>query len=170
MWSLRYGARNPCVSKQCPADGVWRIGRGGSPDRILKTRFTPSESSAGHGLAPQRAPKQCPANGVRKVLWGFVSRHGLLDTVKKHMANASPKGMVKWALRSGCLNSRWRWSSSRDCVPVKPNLGEGSSLHQKQQIAAIARPRRGVLQGIPAGHTRQQARPQTLWLQHASLK
>ena len=46
----------PCVSKQCPADGVWRIGRGGSPDRVLKTRFTPSESSAGHGSPPQRAP------------------------------------------------------------------------------------------------------------------
>ena len=56
------------VSKQCPADGVWRIGRGGSPDRVLKTRFNPSESSAGHGLPPQRAPKQCPANGVRRVL------------------------------------------------------------------------------------------------------
>ena len=58
----------PCVSKQCPADGVWRIGRGGSPDRVLKTRFTPSESSAGHGLPPQRAPKQCPAQGVWRVL------------------------------------------------------------------------------------------------------
>ena len=76
----------PCVSKQCPADGVWRIGRGGSPDRVLKTRFTPSESSAGHGLPRQRAPKQCPANGVRRIVWGFVARHGLLDTVKKHMA------------------------------------------------------------------------------------
>ena len=31
-------------------------------------RFTPSESSAGHGLPPQRAPKQCPANGVRRAL------------------------------------------------------------------------------------------------------
>ena len=60
--------RKPCVSKQCPADCVWRIGRGGSPDRVLKTRFTPSESSAGHSLPPQRAPKQCPANGVRRVL------------------------------------------------------------------------------------------------------
>ena len=73
------------VSKKCPADGVWRIGRGGSPDRVLKTWFTPSESSAGHGLPPQKAPKQCPANGVRRILWGLVSRHGLLDTVKKHM-------------------------------------------------------------------------------------
>ena len=76
----------PCVSKQCPADGVWRIGRAGSPDRVLKTRFTPSESSAGDGLPPQRAPKQCPVNYVRRMLWGFVSRYGLLDTVKKHMA------------------------------------------------------------------------------------
>ena len=59
---------SPCVSKQCPADGVWRIGRRGSPDRVLKTRFNPSESSTGHGLPPQRAPKQCPANGVRRVL------------------------------------------------------------------------------------------------------
>ena len=59
---------DPCVSKQCPADGVWRIGGGGSPDRVLKTRFNPSESSAGHGLPPQRAPKQCPANGVRRLL------------------------------------------------------------------------------------------------------
>ena len=73
------------VSKQCPADGVWRIGRGGSPDRVLKTLFTSSESSAGHGLPLQRAPKQCPANGVRRILWGLVSRHGLLDTVKRHM-------------------------------------------------------------------------------------
>ena len=76
----------PCVSKQCPTDGVWRIGRGVSPDRVRKTRLTPSESSAGHGLPPQRAPKQSAANGVRMILWGFVSRHGLLDTVKKHMA------------------------------------------------------------------------------------
>ena len=76
-------ALHPCVSKQCPADGVSRIGRGGSPYRVLKTRFTPSESSAGHGLPPQRAPKQCPANGVRRVLWG----PGLLDTVKKHMVH-----------------------------------------------------------------------------------
>ena len=58
----------PCVPKQCPADGVWRIGRGGSLKRVLKTRFAPSETSAGHGLPPQRAPKQCPAKGVRRVL------------------------------------------------------------------------------------------------------
>ena len=38
-------AKFPCVSKQCPADGVWRIGRGGSPD-----------GSSRHGLPPQRAP------------------------------------------------------------------------------------------------------------------
>ena len=42
------------------------------------------ESSAGHGLQSQRAPKQCPANGVRRMLWGLVCRHGLLDTVKTH--------------------------------------------------------------------------------------
>ena len=40
----------------CPADGVWRIGRGVSPNKVRKTRFTPSESFAGHGLLPQRAP------------------------------------------------------------------------------------------------------------------
>ena len=39
----------------------------------LQTEFSrhglpPSESSAGHGLRPQRAPKQCPANGVRRIL------------------------------------------------------------------------------------------------------
>ena len=55
-----------CVSKQCPADGVWRIGRGVSPDRVRKTRLTPSESSAGHGSPPQRTPKQCPANGIQR--------------------------------------------------------------------------------------------------------
>ena len=49
-----------------------------------------------HGLPPQRALldtvypfrehlKQCPENGVRRMLRGLVSRHGLLDTVKKHM-------------------------------------------------------------------------------------
>ena len=69
LWSDRQDcSHNPGVSKQCPADGVWRIGRGGSPDRVLKTRFTPSESSAGHGLPPQKAPKQCPANRVRRIL------------------------------------------------------------------------------------------------------
>ena len=39
---------SPCVSKQCPADGVWGIGRGGSPDTLRElrwTRFTPSEST-----------------------------------------------------------------------------------------------------------------------------
>ena len=56
------------VSKQCPADGVWRIGMGVSPDRVRKARLTPSESSAGHGLPPQRPPKQCPANGVQRIL------------------------------------------------------------------------------------------------------
>ena len=100
----------PCVPKQCPADGVWRIGRGGSPDRVLKTRFTPSESSAGHGLPPQRAPKQCPANGVRRVLWGFVSRQGLLDTVKKHMvflSNNSIWGQRRYELKcSKCYDRK----------------------------------------------------------------
>ena len=28
------------------------LAEGRSPDRVLKTRFTPSESSAGHGLPP----------------------------------------------------------------------------------------------------------------------
>ena len=44
----------PCVSEQCPADGVWRLWWG----ECLQTRF------ARHGLTPQRAPKQCPLNGV----------------------------------------------------------------------------------------------------------
>ena len=81
----------PCVSKQCPADGVWRIGRGVFPDRVRKTRFTPSESSAGQFVPSEStvAPKQCPANGVRRILCGLVSRHGLLDTAKKHMGIAN---------------------------------------------------------------------------------
>ena len=42
----------------------------------LQTRF------AGHGLTPQRAPKQCPVDGdVRRMLRGSASRHGSLDTV-----------------------------------------------------------------------------------------
>ena len=45
----------------------------------LQTRF------ARHGLTPQGAPKPCPTNGVWSMLSGSVSRHGLLDTVKKHM-------------------------------------------------------------------------------------
>ena len=67
---------HPCVSKQCPADDVWRIGRGVSPDRVRKTRLTPSESSAGHGLPPQRAPKQCPANGVRRATHAYTILEG----------------------------------------------------------------------------------------------
>ena len=46
----------PCMSKQRPADG--------------------------HNLAPERAPRQCPLHGVWRILWGRVSRHSLLDTVK----------------------------------------------------------------------------------------
>ena len=52
---IYYDVCLPCVSKQCPADGVWRIGRGVSPDRVRKTRlplrelrwtrFTPSVST-----------------------------------------------------------------------------------------------------------------------------
>ena len=47
----------------------------------LQTRF------AKHGLTPQKAPKRCPTSGVWRMLWGSASRHGLLDTVKKHMAD-----------------------------------------------------------------------------------
>ena len=54
----------PCVSKQCPADGVWRIGRGVSPDRVRKTRFTPSESSAGHGY-----PLRDHLNSVQRMVF-----------------------------------------------------------------------------------------------------
>ena len=54
----------------------------------LQTRF------ARHGLAPLRAPKQCPANGVWRMLWGFVSRYGLLDTVKKHVGHLAFRGIT----------------------------------------------------------------------------
>ena len=37
---------------------------------------------AGHGITPQRAPKQCPTSGVWRMLWGSASRQGLLDTVE----------------------------------------------------------------------------------------
>ena len=33
IFNVAFGSLWPCVSKQCPADGVWRIGRGGSPDQ-----------------------------------------------------------------------------------------------------------------------------------------
>ena len=49
-----------CIYKQRPADGVWRIGRG-----CLQTGFERHGLSAG---PPQRAPKQCPANGVLRIL------------------------------------------------------------------------------------------------------
>ena len=52
---------------------------GNMAGECLQTRF------ARHGSA-QRAPKQCPMNGVCRMLWGSASRHGLLDTVKTHMA------------------------------------------------------------------------------------
>ena len=50
-------------NRWCLENSQGRVSRQG-----LKTRFTPSESSAGHGLPPQRAPEQCPANGVRRIL------------------------------------------------------------------------------------------------------
>ena len=73
-----------------------------SQDKVRKTRFTPSESSAGHGLPPQRAPKQCPAKGVRRILRGLVSRHGLLDTVKKH-TGATLKECFGFSVRVNAL-------------------------------------------------------------------
>ena len=57
--------------------GEWY--RGVSPDAVCQTRFTPF---------PQEAPKQCPANGVWRMLGGCVSRDRLLDTGKKHMEKA----------------------------------------------------------------------------------
>ena len=67
----------PCVPKQCPADSVWRIDRGGSPDRVLKTRFTPSESSAGHGLPPLREH----LNSVQRMVSGGYCEGLFPDTV-----------------------------------------------------------------------------------------
>ena len=69
------------------ADGVWRIGRGWSPDRVLKTRFTPSESSAGHGLPSQRAPLDTVyplrehLNNVQRMVSGGYSEGLFSDTV-----------------------------------------------------------------------------------------
>ena len=105
--------------------------QGGSPDRVLKTRFTPSESSAGHGLPPQRAPKQCPAKGVRRVLWGFVSRHGLLDMVKKHMAfrsfrKSTEKSTAKFTTKS-LQHSRMWWKMASQSPLCKKRCPKFSS-------------------------------------------
>ena len=66
----------PVLSKQCPADGVWRIGRGGSPDRVLKTRSTPSKSSAGHGL-----PLREHLNSAQRMVPGGCCEGLFPDTV-----------------------------------------------------------------------------------------
>ena len=68
---------SPCVSKQRPADGLWRIWQGVSPDRVRKTRFTPSESSAGHGLPPQRPP----LNSVQRMVCRGYCEGSFPDTV-----------------------------------------------------------------------------------------
>ena len=96
-------AIRPCVSKQCPADGVWRIGRGVSPDRVRKTRFTPSESSAGHGLPPQRPPKlrACQRSGE-----GVVRRNGC------------PKGCF---CRVRFFSAPLRFSGPSRCFKSKPS-------------------------------------------------
>ena len=70
----------PCVSKQCPADGVWRIGRGGPPDKVLKTacplrelcwtRFTPSESTY------TVSSEWCPEGAVRVCFQTRSAGHG----------------------------------------------------------------------------------------------
>ena len=91
-------------AKQCPTDGVWRIGRGVSPDKVRR-----------HGLPPQRAPLDTVyplrehQNNVQRILWGFVSRHGLLDTVKKHMAIESD-----YCLHP--LNRIWGFSPPNMCT------------------------------------------------------
>ena len=60
---------------------------------MLDTLFNPSES----------APKQCPLNGVWRMLRGIASGHGSLDTVKKHR--------VFWQ-QSCAYSSRYRYRYS----------------------------------------------------------
>ena len=75
---------SPVSNRWCLETWQGSVSRQGSRDIVY-----PLESSAGHGWPPQRALKQCPANDVQRILWGLVSRHGLLDTVKKHMESHS---------------------------------------------------------------------------------
>ena len=51
-----------------PPNSVQQMVSGELAGECLQTRLTPSESSAEHGLPPQRAPKQCPVNGVWRML------------------------------------------------------------------------------------------------------
>ena len=63
--------RNILILYHVYLNSVQQMVSGGLAREGLQAGFSrhgPSESSAGHGLPPQRAPKQCPANGVRRVL------------------------------------------------------------------------------------------------------
>ena len=66
-----------------------------------------------HGLLgsvwypPQRAPERCPTNGVWRILQECVSRHSLLDTVKKHPESTTSSTLPthnKLATRSELLS------------------------------------------------------------------
>ena len=72
----KYYDNYPCVSKQCPADGVWRIGRA-----VSQTGFER------HGLPPQRAlldtvyPLRDHLNSVQRMVSGGYCEGLFPDTV-----------------------------------------------------------------------------------------
>ena len=75
LWPWR-SAEKPRVSKQCPADGVWRIWQASiSRHSWLDTIYALRDHLNNVQLI----------NGVCRVPSGCVSGHGLLDMVKKHM-------------------------------------------------------------------------------------
>ena len=69
--------KNPCVSKQCPADGVWRIGRGGSPEKVPKTRFYPLRELRWTRFYPLRKH----LNSVQRMVSGGCCEGLFPDTV-----------------------------------------------------------------------------------------
>ena len=93
-------------------DGVWRLGRGVSPDRVRKTRFTSSESSTGDGLPPQTAPKQRPANGpedaVRFLFPDTVCWTRLRNTWSKHHWSRARK---PWS--ANCELKQWNFGGEK---------------------------------------------------------
>ena len=80
----------PCVTKRCPADGVWRIWWG--------------------SVSPLREH----LNSVHlMVLWGSASRHSLLDTVKKHMVkreNVGPPSPQRCSSEKTLFGALWKMS------------------------------------------------------------
>ena len=109
IFAQKFHAYLNSVQQMVSGELAGSVSRQGSKDTVY-----PLRELRWTQFTPQKAPKQCPANGVRRILWGLVSRHGLLDTVKKHM----DFNCAKVVLAQFSRNFGESWLRSPECFCI----------------------------------------------------